>query len=230
MTVSPGPADDPIAGAAAAQAAARAGTTEGSIEILPGQVSGPLRFAAVFGRQGAVEIEVGIGKGRFLLQQAEARPGVNFLGLEWSLKHLRVAKERAERRRLANVRLCRADARHVLAALVEDASVARLHVYCPDPWPKKRHRKRRFFSAEMAPHLERILVPGGFLDLSTDVREYFDEILEILRAHTHLREAPDALFPIEGGEGKTNYEVKYLKSGRAIHRASFARTGAGAIS
>ncbi len=197
------------------------------LEILPGQVSGRLSFPHLFGSPAPVEIEVGIGKGRFLLRQAELRPGVNFLGLEWSLKHLRVAKERAERRGLTNVRFHRADARHVIADLVPDSSVLRLHVYCPDPWPKKRHRKRRFFGPEIALHLERVLAPGGFLCLSTDVREYFDEIREVLRAHTKLAEAPDPLFPLDAPEGNTNYEAKYLGQGRPIHRATYRRLSRG---
>jgi tRNA (guanine-N7-)-methyltransferase len=196
-----------------------------ALEILPGQLSGRLCFADLFGRRAAVEIEVGIGKGRFLLQQAELRPEVDFLGLEWSLKHLRVAKERAERRRLTNVRLYRADARHVIADLVPDASVARLHVYCPDPWPKKRHRKRRFFTPEMAPHLERILVPGGHLELSTDVLEYFEAIRTVLVERSGL-EAADPLVSPAGASGNTNYEVKYLMAGRAIHRATYVRPAA----
>ena len=197
-----------------------------SLEILPGEVDGLLRFREIFGRIGPVEIEVGIGSGRFLLRQAESRPEVNFLGLEWSLKHLRVAKQRAERHGLTNVRFHRADARHVLADLVPDASVARLHVYCPDPWPKKRHRKRRFFSPETVGHLERILVPGGFLDLSTDIAEYLEEIGALLRERTRLVEGRDPIFPLEEPEGRTNYEMKYLQAGRPIRRASYVRPGA----
>ncbi|HEX9428393.1 MAG TPA: tRNA (guanosine(46)-N7)-methyltransferase TrmB [Candidatus Polarisedimenticolia bacterium] len=198
------------------------------LEIMPGSVEGPLRFADLFGRIAPVELEVGIGKGRFVLQEAAARPSSDFLGLEWSLKHLRVAKERARRIGLTNLRLHRADARHVIAALVPSGALTRLHVYCPDPWPKKRHHKRRFFTPETAPHLERVLAPGGYLDLSTDVKEYFDEILAVLAAHTGFRAERDPLFPIEGADGKTNYEVKYLNVGRTIHRASFIRLPADA--
>ena len=204
--------------------AASPGSRDGpAIEIAPGRIGGRLEFASLFGRAAPIEIEIGIGKGRFLLQQAEQRPDVDFLGLEWSLKHLRVAQERAAARRLSNVRLLRVDARHVIADLVGDSSVQRLHVYCPDPWPKKRHHKRRFFSPAVAPHLERVLMAGGFLHLSTDVREYFDVMREVLREHTRLREASDALFPIDEVAGKTNYETKYLRAGRPIFRASYRR-------
>jgi tRNA (guanine-N7-)-methyltransferase len=193
------------------------------LELRPGQVIGALSFADLFGRSGPVEIEVGVGKGRFVLEQAAARPEVDYLALEWSLKHLRVAKERAGRRKLGNVRFYRADARHVVGHLVPASSISRLHVYCPDPWPKKRHHKRRFFTPSTVKDLERILRPGGYLNLSTDVGEYFREICALLRDHTGLDEAVDPLFPPERGSGNTNYEFKYLAEGRTIHRASWRR-------
>ena len=194
-----------------------------ALEILPGRVTGPFDFRSLFGNERPAELEIGIGKGRFLLAEAAARPEVNFLGIEWSLKYLRLAKERAQRHGLTNIRLFRADARHVLAALLPDRSVVRVHVYCPDPWPKKRHRKRRLLTPATVPHIERVLVPGGYLDLSTDVREYFDEIRELVPVSSGLRVAEDPLFPIESPLGRTSYEAKYIESGRMIHRATYAR-------
>jgi len=195
------------------------------LEILPGRVAGPFDFRSLFGNERSAELEIGIGKGRFLLAQAAARPQVNFLGIEWSLKYLRLAKERAQRQGLRNVRLFRADARHVLAALLPDRSVVRVHVYCPDPWPKKRHRKRRLLTPATVAHIERVLVPGGYLDLSTDVAEYFDEIRELVPVACGLRVAEDPLFPIESPGGRTSYEAKYIESGRSIHRATYVRPG-----
>ena len=202
------------------------------LEILPGQIDGPLRFAAIFARRAPVEIEIGVGKGRFLLEQARARSETDFLGIEWSLKHLRIARDRAARQGIVNVRFHRGDARHVLADLVPDSVVARVHVYCPDPWPKKRHHKRRLFSPEVVRHLERILVPHGYLNVSTDVGEYFEEIVALIGGHTGLEAAVDPLFPVAGQAGNTNYEVKFLAAGRTIHRATWRRpvpgdTGAG---
>ena len=193
------------------------------LEILPGQVDGPLRFEAIFGRRAPIEIEIGIGKGRFLLAQAGARPDTDFLGVEWSLKHLRIARDRAVAHDLANIRLHRADARHVLRDLVPDRTAARVHVYCPDPWPKKRHHKRRLFAPDVVPHIERILAPGGYLNVSTDFTEYFEAIVAVVTEHTRLERAVDPVYPIEGQAGKTNYEVKYLAAGRVIHRATWRR-------
>ena len=208
------------------------GQSEGSLtafpdelELMPGQVSGRLRFADLFGRAAPVEIEVGVGKGRFVLEQAVARPEIDFLALEWSLKHLRVAKERAGRRKIRNVRFYRADARHVIGHLVPESSISRVHVYCPDPWPKKRHRKRRFFTRPTVHDLELILRPGGYLNLSTDVGEYFEEICSLLRDHTALIEEADPLFPPGQDTNNTNYEIKYRADGRVIHRSSWRRAG-----
>ena len=194
-----------------------------SLEILPGILCGPFDFGALFGNAHPVEIEIGIGKGRFILEQGAARPEVNFLGVEWSLKYLRLAKERAQRQGLSNIRLFRGDARHVLAALLPDRSVARVHIYCPDPWPKKRHHKRRLFTPVTAAHFGRVLIPGGFLDLSTDVRDYFEDIRALVPAASGLREGADPLFPIESAAGRTSYETKYLQAGRLLHRATYVR-------
>ena len=192
------------------------------LEILPGQVEGPLRFEAIYGRVAPVELEIGIGKGRFILAEAERRPDVDFLGLEWSLKHLRIARDRALRLGIANIRFHRADARHVVADLIPDRTLQRVHVYCPDPWPKKRHHKRRLFNGEMARHLERVLAAGGHLNVSTDVREYFDAIVEVVESVTALQRAVDPLHP-DGATGRTNYETKYLAAGRAIQRITWRR-------
>ena len=98
----------------------------------------------------------------------------------------------------------RADARHVLADLLRDASAERIHVYCPDPWPKKRHHKRRLFDADTTRHLERILAPGGYLHVSTDFDEYFEWIVASVAANTRLVPAQDPEFPDAPAGGNTN--------------------------
>jgi tRNA (guanine-N7-)-methyltransferase len=106
---------------------------------------------------------------------------------------------------------------------VPDGAVARVHVYCPDPWPKKRHHKRRLFTPATTRHLERILAPGGYLNVSTDFTGYFEEIVAVIGGHTGLEPASDPLHPIDAAAGRTNYEVKYLAVGRTIHRATWRR-------
>lgn len=106
---------------------------------------GRIDLAAVFGRQGAVHVEIGSGKAGFLLSQAMAQPEANFLGIERPRKYYRYGVDRIGRWALTNVRIVRTDAAEFLARFVGDESVDCFHVYFPDPWPKRRHQKRRFF-------------------------------------------------------------------------------------
>src|SRR6185369_900345 len=103
-----------------------------------------LDWRRVFGRDGRVEIEIGIGKGRFLLAVAAARPEVLHFGIEWSNEYLRIVETRAERGGLDNVRFIRADASDLVRRAIPVDSVSAYYVSYPDPWPKKRHHKRRF--------------------------------------------------------------------------------------
>jgi tRNA (guanine-N7-)-methyltransferase len=173
-----------------------------------------------------VEIEIGIGKGRFLLASAEARPDVLHLGIEWANKYLRIAESRAAKRGLSNVRFARVDARELVERTVPTDSVSAYHVFYPDPWPKKRHHKRRFIRPETADHLARTLVAGGKLHVSTDHEEYWEVIREVLDAHPALERLPrfgDESFPFPLDRPLTNYEAKYRIEGRLRQRASWRR-------
>src|SRR5438552_13502119 len=103
----------------------------------------PIDWFALFGNDHPVELEIGIGKGTFLLDQARARPEVNFIGIEWARWFWRYASDRIRRAGCTNARTVRAEAGFFLAEHVPDASLSVVHVYFPDPWPKKRHHKRR---------------------------------------------------------------------------------------
>ncbi len=105
----------------------------------------PFDWRAVFGNEHPVEVEIGFGKGLFLVTAAQACPGVNFLGIEVVRKYQLFTATRVAKRDLANVRLAKADARAFLRDCVAPASVQAVHVYFPDPWWKKRHHKRRVF-------------------------------------------------------------------------------------
>ena len=172
-----------------------------------------LDWEDVFGNPGPVEIEIGIGKGRFLIDAAQKHPQVNFLGLEWAAKYLRIAHARSLKSNLQNIRLVRADAQEFLEFFVASISVQAIHLYFPDPWPKKRHHKRRLFNQHFLREVERILKPGGRLWLATDHGEYFQVMLGLLEGSSWLREV-EAEWP----GVKTNYEDKYITQGKTIHR------------
>jgi tRNA (guanine-N7-)-methyltransferase len=185
-----------------------------------------LDWREVFGSDGPVEVEIGIGKGRFLLSVAAARPDVSHLGVEWSNEYLRIAETRAARRGLTNVRFVRADARRLVHDAIPTASVSAYYVFYPDPWPKKRHQKRRFLQTATVEHLVRTLRPGGTLHVSTDHREYWEVIEEAIAAHPaleRLREFGGPGFPLPVDAPLTNFEAKYEDQGRSRFRASWRR-------
>jgi tRNA (guanine-N7-)-methyltransferase len=184
-----------------------------------------LDWQTVFGNDHPVEVEVGFGKGLFLIRAATACPEVNFLGVEISCKYQLLTATRLAQHGLANVRLAKADARTLLRERVADASVQAVHVYFPDPWWKQRHRRRRVFTAEFVAECVRVLRPGGFLHVATDVEEYFGVISAMLREQTRLRPLPPpaATEPAHDLDYLTHFERKFRKEGRPVYRASYER-------
>lgn len=187
--------------------------------------AGPLDWAAVFGNNRPVEIEVGFGKGLFLLSAAQAQPEVNYLGIEIQRKYQLFTATRLAKRGLRNVRLAQADARLLLRDFVPAASVQAVHVYFPDPWWKKRHLKRRVFTAQFAALCARALQPGGRLHVVTDVKEYFDVIVKLVKKESTLAPLPppDPKQPAHDLDYLTNFERKFRKEGRAIYGAVWSR-------
>ena len=186
-------------------------------------VEGLLSWAGVFGNDRPVELEVGSGKGLFLQNAATARPDCNFLGLELAKKYAGKAAERLARHGLANARVWSGDARLFLARHVPPASLSAVHVYFPDPWWKKRHKKRRVFTGTLLADIERSLVRGGALQVATDVEEYFGVMLALVAERPRF--APEPLPELKEPEHDldylTNFERKYRIEGRAIFRASY---------
>ncbi len=172
-----------------------------------------LDWGAVFGNNRPVEIEIGIGKGRYIIAAAGTQPETNFVGIEWAAKYLRLALERGQKRRLGNLRLVHADAREFVEFFVPGSSVQAFHIYFPDPWPKKRHHKRRLFNAAFLGEVARALALRGRLWLATDHGDYFAAMQEVLAGDRRFRGVH-----ADWGEVKTNYEDKYLRAGKPIHR------------
>jgi tRNA (guanine-N7-)-methyltransferase len=186
-----------------------------------GEEAGPVDFAALFGRRAPVEMEIGVGKGRFLLAAAAAHRDRDFFGLEIEPEYAAIARLRAGAAGLTNVRIERLDGRAFVLRRLAPACLAALHVYFPDPWPKKRHHKRRLVDSGWAEAAARSLVPGGILRIASDHAEYFAVMDEILSHEPRLAK----LTPEQAGEWSTgtNYELKFLKSGRPILKSVFRR-------
>ena len=183
-------------------------------------LDGKIDFVRIFGRSGPVHIEIGTGKGTFLLNQAKAEPYNNYLGIEWARKYYRHAVDRIGRWGLTNVRIVRTDAAVFIADFVPDDSVDCFHIYFPDPWPKKRHHKRRFLCPTNMEHLLRCLKVAGQLRIATDHADYFEQIRTVVTERSDILEEIDFL-PTAGAEtGEwvgTNFERKYLKNQRPIY-------------
>ena len=132
-----------------------------AVVLNPENLEGKIGFLEIFGRTGPVHIEVGAGKGSFLVSEAQACPEVDFIGIEWARKYYRYTADRIGRWQLKNVRMIRTDAASFITDHIPDDSVQCFHVYFPDPWPKKRHHKRRFLCSENLEQLIRCLKSGG---------------------------------------------------------------------
>ena len=191
------------------------------IDIDLDQVSTPLRWPELFGREAPTDVEIGSGKGKFLNEIASANPERNFLAVERSAKYHRLCCDRSARRGLTNVRLLRTTGEDLLFRLLEEESAANIYVLFPDPWPKKRHHKRRFFKPENVAALGRTLAAGGRLLVKSDHADYAKIIGEVLSAAPALRpiDATEAF----AGLPVTGFEHKYAIEGRPIHLFAFAR-------
>ncbi|MFC1783568.1 tRNA (guanosine(46)-N7)-methyltransferase TrmB [Planctomycetota bacterium] len=185
--------------------------------------SPPMDLERLFGGSEPIHIEVGAGKGTFLLNQARSCPEVNYLGIEWANKYYRYSVERMRRWQVPNVRILRTDARYFIERYLPDECVNTYHIYFPDPWPKKRHHKRRFFLPDNLAHLVRSLVIGGELRTTTDHAEYFEIIRNLLlpdSTSAALFEPIDFLPANTAHPGEwvgSNFERKYLKQDRPIY-------------
>jgi tRNA (guanine-N7-)-methyltransferase len=190
---------------------------EESFATAPGRIN----FEQLFGNTQPLEIEIGTGKGTFLVARASARPELNFLGLEWARPYATYSADRFRRNGLTNVRMLRADAGPFFKDRLADQSVWRVHIYFPDPWPKRRHHRRRLIQPGFLQQVHRVLRPGGQLIVVTDHLDYFYQIRSVLHAARGFVTIP---FPrMTSREGElvgTNFERKYIAQGRPFYWAA----------
>ena len=195
-------------------------------------LAAPIDWEVLFGNAGPVEIEVGFGKGRFLLEASKRHPQVNYIGVERAQKYVELTRKRFEKYMqhfgvdsasgtFSNVRLAWTDANYFVTRYVPAASVQAYHIYFPDPWPKKRQRKRRIFRNQdfLSGLTSTLKSNGGRLYIATDYKAYFSEIQERLSQVNALRLVAENLGPDR--DIATNFEMKYTLEGRKIYRTVY---------
>lgn len=179
-----------------------------------------LSFEKLFPARAPLEVEIGCGKGRFLAARACAHPSINFLGIDKLLKRLRKTDKKITRAGLTNVRLIKIDASYAFEKLLPESSVSALYIFFPDPWPKRRHHRRRLFSPEFMDSLCRVIVQGGNIYLATDHSEYSEWIRKLFVKDPRFAETPH--FEPEEHE-RTEFETLFLAQGARIARLGFTK-------
>ena len=186
----------------------------------------PLPLDRLIPGDGDWEVEIGFGKGKYLLRRCEEDPGRRFLGIELATEYWRYFVERARKRGLTNWVALRGEALYLISTVLPMGFAAAVHVYFPDPWPKNRHHKRRLFDPETLDLVIGLVRPGGRLLFATDFLKYGELVREILAGYPGIR--------VERREGvwdegpRTHYEAKYIIEGRPILRLAITREMDGA--
>ena len=172
------------------------------------------------------ELEIGSGKGTFLVQQAVLQPETNFLGIEWAGEFFRYAADRIRRREMVNVRMLHEDAAEVVVHRLPSACCRVVHLYFSDPWPKSRHHKRRVLQDATLEAFHRILARDGELRLVTDHEDLWSWYEEHAERHRGFFDREDFERPASAGEGEvvgTNFERKFRREGRPFHAMTLRR-------
>lgn len=183
-----------------------------------------LDFAQAFGRRAPVILEIGFGMGETTAAIAQAHPEHDFLGVEVHAPGVGALLREIDARALTNVRVVRHDAVEVVAHMIAPDSLAGVHVYFPDPWPKKRHHKRRLLQPAFVQALASRLAPGGYLHAATDWEEYAHEMLATLAADPRLVNTADGFAPRPSWRPQTKFEARGQKLGHGVWDVLFVRS------
>ncbi len=190
-------------------------------QLLPADYSARLDLGEIFGRSAPLEFDAGCGAGKFLVARAALHPDRDFLGTERLKGRVRTVCEKAARNGLSNLRVIRLETVYTLQWLLPPGSVSILHVSFPDPWPKRRHHRRRLISPAFLQIAAAVLEPQGELRLATDHEGYFTHMLECCNAAPGFR--PSEWHP-EPDYPHTDFETRFRQRDIPVYRARFVKS------
>ena len=191
-------------------------------EIIPENYFATLDVQAIYGRQAPLEVDLGCGDGSFLVANAEANPTRDFLGIERLAGRVRRVCRKIRSNRLTNARVLRVESSYAVQRLLPPASVAVFYLLFPDPWPKRRHWRRRVVTEEFLAEIHRALVPQGAVRIATDQRDYFREIERLVAQSARFVSSVDA----ESGPAISTFEKRFSQAGLEIHRLLLRKVSA----
>ena len=204
----------------------RAIDTLGPTFLLPFLSTAPLNTEGIFGRRAPTIVEIGFGMGEATAAIAQRLADKNFIGIEVHTPGVGALLKLIGENNISNLRIIQHDAVEVLKNMVADNSLAGLHIFFPDPWPKKRHHKRRLIQAELVKLLVQKLAPGGYLHLATDWEDYAHHMLQVLTAERALNNTPEAangFSPRPEYRGSSSFERKGLAKGHGVWDLVFVK-------
>jgi tRNA (guanine-N7-)-methyltransferase len=177
----------------------------------------------LFGRCGPKVLEIGFGMGETTARIAHDHPDCDYLGIEVHAPGVGALLRRIADLRLRNVRIVQHDAVEVVRDMIAPACLAGVHVFFPDPWPKKRHHKRRLLQPDFVRALALRIAPGGYLHVATDWKDYADQILGVLSAEPLLENSAPDFAPRPGYRPMTKFETRGLALGHGVWDLVFIR-------
>jgi tRNA (guanine-N7-)-methyltransferase len=183
----------------------------------------PLDAQGVFGRAAPLIVEIGSGMGETSVAIAHAHPGNDYIAIEVHLPGVGSLLKAIDEAGLTNLRVIRHDAVDVLEKMVADASLAGLHIFFPDPWPKKRHNKRRLIQPPLVALAARKLAPAGYIHLATDWIPYAEHMLEVLAAEPLLENTAKDYAARPAYRPETKFETRGLKLGHGVRDLVFRK-------
>ena len=185
----------------------------------------PLDWRAAFGREAPVVAEVGFGMGETTAEIAAANPAIDYLAIEVHTPGVGSLLKRIEESAITNIRIVQHDAVEVMRDMVPAGSLAAIHIFFPDPWPKKRHHKRRLLQRDFVELAVTRLEPGGVLHVATDWREYADEVLVLLAGTRALRNTAQGFAPRPAWRPETKFERRGRRLGHGVWDIVFEKRG-----